>query len=107
MDFLFHPSRKRGHSDNAPPATVSSCQLRKGTARSSCVGLSQDAVAGIRSASLLRLRLSHPRLLFVAHCCCWRLLLLLLFLVDFFNFFFGFGLVWFGWEGEEGEGEEV
>jgi hypothetical protein len=73
------------------PATVSSCQLRKGTARSSRVGLSQDAVAGIRSASLLRLRLSHPRLLFVAHCCCWRLLLLLLFLVDFFNFFFGFG----------------
>ncbi len=76
------------------PATVSSCQLRKGTARSSRVGLSQDAVAGIRSASLLRLRLSHPRLLFVAHCCCCRSLLLLLFLVDFFSFFwFWFGLV--------------
>jgi len=104
------------------PATVSSCQLRKGTARSSCVGLLQDAVAGIRSASLLCLRFSHPRLLFVAHCCCCRLLLLLLllllFLVDFF-FFCSFGFIsgafcggflfifWFGWEGEEGEGEEV
>jgi len=90
-----------------PPRLFLLASFVRGLLAPLALGLSQDAVAGIRSASLLRLRLSHPRLLFVAHCCCWRLLLLLLFLVDFFNFFFGFGLVWFGWKGEEGEGEEV